>query len=335
MRKLKKVLIIAEAGVNHNGSLKRALKLVDVCKKIGADIIKFQTWKTEKVVTKNSPKADYQKKFFKKKTQFESLKKLELSFDDFKKIKKYCDKKKILFLSTADEIESANFLRFLQPFFKVGSAELTDIPFLRKLAKFKKPILISTGMANLREISVALKNITRVGLKKNLITLMHCNTAYPTPLEDLNLKAIRTLQKKFNVQVGFSDHSLSIYAPAMAIGMGAKVIEKHITLNKNLNGSDHKSSLEPKEFEKMIHEIRKAEKILGSGIKKVTKSEKVNLKIVRKSIVAQKNIKKGEKFSIKNLTVKRPGTGISPIHWDKIIGSISKKNYKIDDLINA
>jgi Sialic acid synthase len=278
MKKLKKVFIIAEAGVNHNGSFKKALQLVDTCKKVGADAIKFQTWKTEKVLTKNSPKPSYQKNYLKKNTQFEILKNLELSFNDFKKIKKYCDKKKILFLSTADEIESANFLRSLQPFFKIGSAELTDIPFLRKISKFKKPLIISTGMSNNAEIGIALKNIINSGLKRKTITLMHCNSAYPTPSEDVNLKAIKTLKKKFKVQVGFSDHTVSTSAPLAAVTMGAKVIEKHITLSRKLKGPDHSSSLEPKEFKFMISQIREVEKMLGRGLKKMSKSEKINLK---------------------------------------------------------
>ncbi len=329
----KKTFIIAEAGVNHNGSLNKALKLVDAAINAKADAIKFQTWKTENVVIKNSIKAPYQNKFYKNNTQFEMLKKLEMKFSNFITIKKYCDKKKIVFLSTADEYESAKFLKPLIKYIKVGSAEINDFPFLIKLAKFRKPIFLSSGMASLNEIREAVNILTSNGLKKNKICVLHCNTAYPTPFEDANLNAINTIKKKLNISVGYSDHTPSIEASLAAVSIGAEIIEKHFTLNNKDNGPDHASSLEPDKFYEMVNSIRNIEKALGNGIKKITKSEKINIKSTRKSVVANKAIKKGSKFNEKNITIKRPGTGISPTLYFKIIGRIAKRDYEIDDFI--
>ncbi len=333
MIKLKKVFIIAEAGVNHNGSFKRALKLVDEAKKCNADAIKFQTWKTENVVTKSSPKAKYQINKNIKETQFDMLKKLELKYRQFKKIKKYCDKKNIIFMSTADEIESANFLKPLVKYIKIGSAELIDIPFLRKIAKFNKVVILSTGLSYMNDVKLAFETLIKNGLKKNKIILLHCNSAYPTPYSDVNLNAIIQLKKKFNVDVGFSDHTQSIEISLAAVAMGAKVIEKHFTLNKNFKGPDHKASLNPREFKKLVESIRNIEIAFGNGKKIPSKSELVNLLVVRKSIVAKKIIKKGEIFSDKNLIIKRPGKGLNPKYYDKLIGKKSNRNYNIDDFI--
>jgi len=333
MKKFKKVFIIAEAGVNHNGSIKRALKLVDEAKKCQADAIKFQTWKTENVVTKNSPMAKYQKKNNSKETQFDMLKKLELTYNQFLLIKKYCDKKKIIFMSTADEIESANFLKPLVKFVKVGSAELTDIPFLEKIAKFNKVIFLSTGLSNISDVKLAFKTLLKKGQKKEDIILLHCNSAYPTPFVDVNLKAMITLKKLFNTEIGYSDHTKSIEVSIAAVAMGARVIEKHFTLSKKLKGPDHNASLNPSEFNKLVKSIRNVEDSLGSGIKKPSKSEMINFIAIRKSIVAKENILKGEYFTNKNLTIKRPGKGMHPKFFNKLIGKKSNKNYKIDDFI--
>jgi len=331
--KVKKIFIIAEAGVNHNGSLKLALKLVDEAKKAGADAIKFQTWKTDNVIRKNTKLAEYQKKNNEFDNQYDLLKNLELPYEAFDVIKKYSNKKKIKFLSTADEIESAIFLKKIQNIFKIGSAELTDLPFLSKIAKFKKNIILSTGLSTFKEIKIALKILMQNGLKKNKITILHCNSAYPTPLKDMNLNVIKSLKEKFKIKVGLSDHSKSLIAPIIAVSLGATVIEKHFTLNNKKKGPDHSMSLNPKNFRLMVKNIRQAEEMFGVSEKKITNSEKINKNLIRKSIVAQKKIKKGDIFSDINLTVKRPGYGISPLFWNKIIKKKSKRNYEIDEYI--
>lgn len=330
-----KTLIIAEAGVNHNGSLSQCYKLIDAAKKAGADIVKFQTFNAETLSTKQSPKAEYQKKFNKKETQFEMLKKLELSKKNHFKIKNYCKKKQIEFLSSAFDIEDLIFLKKLRlKRFKVPSGEITNYLYLKKIANYKKEIILSTGMANIKEISTAIKVLQKNGLSKDKIKLLHCSSEYPADTSVLNLKAISTLRKKFKLDIGYSDHSMSLISPSIAISLGAKIIEKHITLNNNLKGPDHKSSLNPKDFKKMVENIRQTERSLGSGVKIPTKEEIKNSKIVRKSIVAKKIITKGEKFSLKNLTFKRPGTGISPMMINTLLKKKAKKNYQIDDLIN-
>jgi N,N'-diacetyllegionaminate synthase len=329
-----KVLIIAEAGVNHNGSLELAFKLVDAAYEAGADIIKFQTWKTENVVTIHSPKAKYQSASnHSDETQFEMLKKLELPYSDFIKLKNYCETKGIEFLSTADEIESAHFLNSLQDFFKVGSAELTDIPFLRKLSEFKKPIILSTGMGTLGEIEIALRNIEISGLPRNYHTVLHCNTEYPTPLEDVNLLAIKTIREAFRVRVGYSDHTIGSEIPIAAVALGARIIEKHFTLNKSLQGPDHIISASPEELKALVKSIRSLEIAMGNGIKTPSESEIINIPIIRKSIVAKKKIEKGELFTPENITVKRPGTGLSPLYWDLVVGRQSTKEYNPDEFI--
>lgn len=325
--------IIAEAGVNHNGSLRLAKKLVDAAKNAGADAIKFQTFKTEDLVTEGAATASYQKKNTgKKESQFKMLKKLELSEKDFIKLKKYCDKKNILFLSTPHTENAIDFLEQLRaPAYKVASGDLTNLPLLEKISKKKKPIILSTGMATLKEVREAVKVIKNQG--NNKIILLHCTTNYPCPLREVNLRAMLTLKEKFNLLVGYSDHTEGVLVPTMAVAMGALVIEKHFTLDKNLPGPDHKASLEPKELKVMVKMIRTTEQILGSGIKKPTKSEEKIKKITRKSIAAKTDIKKGQKITKNMLIIKRPGTGIEPKYLNRVIGRVVKRSKKKDDLI--
>lgn len=331
----KRVFIIAEAGVNHNGDINLAYKLTDVAKEAGVDAIKFQTFKTEKIISKYADMASYQKKNLStNESQYEMIKKLELSYKEFKKLKNYCDEIKIMFLSTPDEECSLNFLvdELNMPIIKIGSGEVTNLPYLRKIAAKNKSIIMSTGMANLGEVEEAINTIRSVNSKAK-ISLLHCTTNYPTPYEEVNLKAMQTLAAAFKLPVGYSDHTLGIEVPIAAVAMGAKIIEKHFTLDKNMKGPDHKASLEPDELKKMVVSIRNIEEALGNGIKKPSKSEEKNIKIVRKSIIANCIIKKGEIFTKNNITVKRPGNGISPMRWDEIIGQRSNKDYQKDELI--
>ena len=336
MKIKKKVFIIAEAGVNHDGSLKKALKLIDVAKSVGANAVKFQTFKAEDLATKSAPKADYQIKNSskKKETQYEMLKKLEFSDKMHRACIKRCKEKKILFISSAFDIKNLLYLKKLNiSMFKVPSGEINNIPYLETLGKFNKKIILSTGMSNIGEIKLAINTLVKNGTKRSNISLLQCTSAYPAPPEEINLRTILTLKKKFNLIVGLSDHSVGVNAPPAAVSLGAKIIEKHLTLNKNLKGPDHKASLNPKEFKIMVNNIRTVEKMLGSFLKKITKSEKKNIKIVRKSIVASKDILKNERFSKSNIACKRPGTGIKPVHFNKILGKKSKKNFKKDELI--
>ena len=330
-----KTFIIAEAGVNHNGSLKKALKLIDVAVAAGANAIKFQTFKTENLTTDYALKAEYQKyKSLKKETQFQMLKKLEFTEEMHKACFKKCKKKKIIFISSAFDIESLNYLKkFKLSYFKVPSGEITNIPYLEVLGKFGKKIILSTGMSSIFEIKNAVKILIRNGTKKNNITLMQCTSAYPAPYDEINLNTIATLRSIFKLNIGFSDHSLGIQASIAAVALGAKVIEKHLTLSKKLKGPDHRASLDSKEFKFMVQSIRIVEKTLGNKIKKITKSEKKNIYIVRKSIVASTKIKKNERFSNLNITCKRPGTGISPLFFKKLIGKKSVINFNKNDLI--
>jgi len=330
---MNKTFIIAEAGVNHNGRLDLALKLVDAAAFAGVDAIKFQTWKTELLLTRGTELAEYQKASQENNSQFDMLKKLELTYFEFSQIKTYCDKKNIMFLSTPDEIESAKFLDDLQDIFKIGSGEITNLPLLTFIGGLKKQIIISTGMSNLEEIQDALNILINSGTKKDRITVLHCNTEYPTPFEDVNLNAMVTMQNKLGVKIGYSDHTTGIVVPIGAVSLGASVIEKHFTLDKSMEGPDHKASLEPNELKKMVEEIRIVEKSLGNGIKEPSFSEKKNINIVRKSIVAAKTIHKGDVFTKHNISTKRPATGISPMDWDKLIGTTAHKNYLPDDLI--
>ena len=327
------VFIIAEAGVNHNGDINLAKELIDVAVDAGVDAVKFQTWKTEKLITKNALKAKYQEENTKEKTQYEMLKKLELSYEDFIELKKYCDKKGIIFMSTPDEEESALFLKDLQDIFKIGSGELTNLPFLQLIGSFDKKIILSTGMGTLCEIEKALFTLINAGTKKENITILHATTSYPTKFEDVNLNAMLTIKNAFKVNIGYSDHTLGIEVPIAAVALGAKVIEKHFTLSRNLEGPDHKASLEPNELKEMVKAIRNIEKSLGDGIKKPTDIEIENKKVVRKVIVAKKDIKKGEIFTKENLTLKRNSKGLGAEFFELIIGMRALKDFKQDEPI--
>ena len=331
-----KTFIIAEAGVNHNGSLELAKKMIDAAVEAGADAVKFQTFKAERVVSRYASKAEYQKKTTTAdESQLEMIKKLELDAAAHQTLIDYCKKKNIRFLSTPFDLESIDLLNELGlDIFKIPSGEITNLPYLRKIGALKKEIILSTGMANLGEIEDALDVLTGAGTKLKDITVLHCNTEYPTPIEDVNLKAMLTIKAAFlGVNIGYSDHTLGIEIPIAAVAMGATIIEKHFTLDKNMTGPDHKASLEPDELKAMVRAIRNIEKALGNGIKKPSPSELKNKPIVRKSIVAARDISKGEPFTEENLTVKRPGTGISPMRWDEVVGQSASKDYKQDDLI--
>lgn len=326
-------LIIAEAGVNHNGKLDLALKLCDAAKEAGADVVKFQTWKTEKIITRTVSQADYQtENTGKTESQFDMLKRLELSYDDFRKIKAHCDKIGIQFASTADEEESLDFLISLGiPFIKIGSGEITNIPYLRIMGSKKLPIIISSGMSTLAEVDVALAELRNAGATD--IILLHCTTNYPCPMNDVNLKAMLTLKEAFKIPVGYSDHTEGIEVPVAAVAMGAKVIEKHFTLDRNMEGSDHLASTEPDEFNKMVESIRNIEKAMGNGEKVPTMSEIDISKVVLKRCVASKKIKTGEIFNENNLTVKRNDKGLPAKYWDLLIGKKATKEYEIDEAV--
>ncbi|APF22975.1 N-acetylneuraminate synthase [Clostridium butyricum] len=330
---MKKVFVIAEAGVNHNGNYELAKKLVDVAVEAEADAVKFQTFISEKCICKNASKAVYQKETTNiDESQLEMVKKLELSFEEFHNLKKYCDSKNIMFLSTPFDNYSIEFLDSMGiSIFKIPSGEITNYPYLKKVGLLKKKVILSTGMSTLQEIRNAVKVLRDTGTAD--ISILHCNTEYPTPIEDVNLNVINTLKEEFKLNVGYSDHTLGIEIPIAAAAIGADVIEKHFTLNRNMQGPDHKASLEPEELKNMIKSIRNIEKAMGSGKKEVSKSEAKNLNIARKSIVANCLIKKGEIFSESNLTCKRPGNGISPMRWNEIIGKAAERDFKEDELI--
>ena len=330
-----KTFIIAEAGVNHNGSIDLAKQMIDVALEAGADAVKFQTFKTENLVSKNAPKADYQKiSTGNNESQFEMIKKLELDENAHKILFEYCREKTIHFLSSPFDLDSIDLLNKLgMGIFKIPSGEITNVPYLRKIGGLEKKVILSTGMADLGEIEDALDVLINAGTKLKNITLLHCNSEYPTPIEDVNLQAMLTIAQTFGVSSGYSDHTLGIEVPIAAVALGARVIEKHFTLDKNMEGPDHKASLEPDELKAMVHAIRNIEKALGNGIKEASPSELKNKPVVRKSIVAACDIKKGEVFTKNHITVKRPGTGISPMRWDEIVGKTSAKDYHEDDLI--
>ncbi len=330
-----KTFIIAEAGVNHNGDIGLAKKLIDAAANSGVDAVKFQTWKTELLVTEDAKMAEYQiDNTQKEESQFQMLKRLELSYDDFLELKEYCDSKNIVFMSTPDEEQSATFLNALQDTFKIGSGELTNTPFLRHIASFGKPIILSTGMGYLSEVEHALFTLKEAGVPTELITVLHATTDYPTSPKDVNLQAMLTMASAFpGITIGYSDHTLGIEIPVAAVAMGAKVIEKHFTLDKTMEGPDHKASLEPQELTSMVQAIRNIELALGSGWKVPTATEKQNRNIVRKSIVAAQAIAEGTVFTKNMLLIKRPGDGISPTRWDEVIGSIAKKDYRDGELI--
>ena len=330
-----KVFIIAEAGVNHNGSLDLAKKLIDVASESGANAVKFQTFKAEKLVSKNAQKADYQKQTTNKtESQFDMIKKLELDMDTHKELIAYCETKNIMFLSTPFDHDSIELLNDLGlEIFKIPSGEITNLPYLRHIGKLNKKVILSTGMANIGEIEDALDILICAGTKKENITVLHANTMYPTPMEDVNLKAMVTIGNTFDIAFGYSDHTLGIEVDIAAVAMGASCVEKHFTLDKMMEGPDHKASLEPHELKSMIKAIRNIELALGSCVKKPSKSEIPNMQIARKSIVAKIEIKKGDKLSEENITIKRPGNGINPMRWDEVVGTIAAKDYKEDELI--
>ena len=327
------MLIIAEAGVNHNGDLNLAKKLIEQAAKAGADIVKFQTFKAEDCVSIKAKKAKYQlENTAKDESQLEMIKKLELSYESHFELMKHCKKHGIAFLSTPFDLESVEFLRGLDlPYFKIPSGEITNFPYLKAVAKCKKKVLLSTGMANLAEIEAALEILRKNGTRD--ITLLHCTTEYPAPFEEVNLNAIKTLKEAFKLKVGYSDHTKGIVAALGAVALGAVVIEKHFTLDKTMEGPDHKASLEPSELKELCEGIRTLEKALGNGIKKASKSEAKNIIIARKSLVAKREIQKGEKFSEQNLTTKRPGSGISAMRYEEYLGKRALKTYKKDELI--
>jgi N,N'-diacetyllegionaminate synthase len=329
------VLIIAEAGVNHNGSVEIAHNLIDAAANAGADYVKFQTFSADRLVTLTAPKAEYQEKYTSEhESQFMMLEKLALDIQDHKSLLSHCSDRSIGFLSTGFDIQSLDSLFELKlDRFKIPSGELTNLPYLRHIASFSKPLIVSTGMASFEEIDSALVALEDSGVKKNQITLLHCNTAYPTPMTDVNLRVLKSMKKKFDVAVGYSDHTMGIEVPIAATALGATVIEKHITLDRRLDGPDHQSSIEPEEFSNMVRCIRNIEEALGERIKKATSSEKRNIPIVRKSLVAAVAIQKGEYFTSENMTAKRPGTGISPMRWDEFIGKVAIRNYEPDELL--
>lgn len=333
---MNRVKIIAEAGVNHNGSLGLAKLLVDKAVEAGADIVKFQTFKSEKMVSKSAKQAEYQQKNIGKSSgsQLDMLKKLELSQEDHQELMAYCKEKGIRFLSTAFDMDSVDFLHSLKlGLWKIPSGEVTNYPYLRKIAQYHEPVILSTGMCEMSDIEAAIEVLIKNGLSIDQITVLHCNTEYPTPFKDVNLKAMSAIGDKFGVKIGYSDHTEGIEVPIAAVALGATVIEKHFTLDKNMEGPDHKASLEPDELKTMISAIRNIEQALGTGHKKITESERKNIEAARKSIVAACPIKKGELFTEGNLTVKRPGTGISPMRWDEVIGLIAKRDFLEDQLI--
>lgn len=330
-----KTIIIAEAGVNHNGSLVIAKKLIEEAAKAGADFIKFQTFVTENLVSKNTILAEYQKKNFKKdSSQFEMLKDLELSLNDHYELIDHCYQHKIAFFSTAFDLDSIDLLAKLDfKFWKIPSGEITNLPYLQKIGSFNLPIILSTGMATLGEIEDAIEVLEESGTSREIITVLHCTTEYPAPINEVNLNAMTTIAEAFKVKVGYSDHTEGIEIPLAAVALGASVIEKHFTLDRNMKGPDHKASLEPDVFKKMVEAIRNIELAMGSGIKRPTECEIKNKIAARKSLVAFKTIRKGELFTKDNLTIKRPGNGISPMYWNQLLGVDAKKDYQPDDLI--
>ena len=331
-----KVLIIAEAGVNHNGSLEIAKRLVDEASSAGVDIIKFQTFKAEKLVSKAAKQAEYQKKNIGngEESQYVMLKKLELSNNQHEELIAYCNLKNIRFFSTAFDMDSIDYLHSLNlGLWKIPSGEITNYPYLKKIASYKEPVILSTGMCELSDIENAINVLVTNGVPKDIITILHCNTEYPTPMKDVNLKAMLEIKEKFGVKIGYSDHTEGIEVPIAAVALGATVIEKHFTLDKNMEGPDHKASLEPSELKAMVKSIRNIEQALGTGHKTVSESERKNIEIARKSIVAAKDIKEGDIFTEENITVKRPGNGISPMEWENVIGKVAKRNFQEEELI--
>lgn len=336
---MNKVLIIAEAGVNHNGSMENAFRLVDAAIKAGVDYVKFQTFKSENLVSRSAKKAEYQIENTgdAEESQLNMLKKLELSHEQHEQLIAYCKQNNIQFFSTAFDLDSLQYLEDIGlDMVKIPSGEITNLPYLRKAAQLFSRVVLSTGMSTMDDIKNALNVFLEQGISKNNITILHCNTEYPTPFEDVNLKAMLHIQKEFGTEVGYSDHTLGIEVPIAAVALGATVIEKHFTLDKTMEGPDHAASLEPDELKAMVESIRNIEQaISGDGFKRPSISEQKNTNIARKSIVAAKNIIKGETLTEENLTVKRPGTGISPMKWDEVLGTKATRNFNEDELIET
>ncbi len=331
----KKVIIIAEAGVNHNGSYELAIKMVDEAKRAGADYVKFQTAKPELVISTFAPKAEYQKETTgAAESQLEMCKAIHLPLTDYKPLKEYCDKVGIGFMSTPFDLVSIDVLEPLDmDYYKIPSGEITNLPYLRKIASKHRPVILSTGMCEVEEVEAALQVLEQGGVKRSDIIVLHCNTEYPTPMADVNLRAMDDLRRSLGVEVGYSDHTKGIEVPIAAVALGATVIEKHFTLDKTMEGPDHKASLEPDELKAMVDAIRNIEQALGDGHKHVSPSERKNMDIARKSIVAARDIRKGEVLTEDNITTKRPGNGISPMRWDSVIGTTAIRDFGYDELI--
>lgn len=335
---MSRVLIIAEAGVNHNGDMKIAERLIDVAADAGADIVKFQTFKAEALVTKTAAMADYQQRNMQEKdgAQFAMLKKLELKPDQHLALIAKCRQRGIRFLSTGFDIESLDFLEsFDLGIWKIPSGEITNLPYLEAIGRKPGQIILSTGMSTTEEVREAVKILAGVGVTLDRLTVLHCNTEYPTPYIDVNLRAMKALGDSVGAAYGYSDHTLGIEVPIAAVALGATVIEKHFTIDRNLSGPDHKASLEPSELKAMVQAIRNVSLSLGSDIKGPSASESKNIPIARKSIVAKRAIKKGEKYTIENLTTKRPGTGVSPMKWNYVVGHLAERDYLEDELIEV
>lgn len=329
---MQKVLIIAEAGVNHNGDINIAKRLIDEAKRSGADIVKFQTFNPQKLASKYATMAEYQKENLgREESQEAMLSKLTLSWGEYVELAEYCKKIGIKFLSTPFESESIHFLDDLQDIWKIPSGEITNYPYLVEIARTGKEVILSTGMSNIDEVKGAIDVLKKHGAGK--ITLLHCTTNYPTPMDDVNLRAMLTLERECGCAVGYSDHTQGIEVPIAAVAMGATVIEKHFTLDRNMDGPDHKASLEPDELKAMVSAIRNVEKAMGNGNKVPSPSEMANIAVARKSIIAAKDIRAGEIFSEENLTTKRPGTGINPMRWNEVLGQKAKRDFAEDELI--
>lgn len=330
---MKRVCIIAEAGVNHNGDIDVAKRLVDVAYESGADVVKFQTFQADNLVSRYAQKAEYQRRLTdEKETQREMLKKLELTYDMHVELSRYCKEVGIHFLSTPFDLDSIDLLENIgMSLYKIPSGEITNLPYLRKIGSLKKPVILSSGMSTMGEVKEAVKILKENGASD--ISVLHCNTQYPTPMQDVNLNVMNAIRKETGVCVGYSDHTEGIEVPIAAVAMGAEIIEKHFTLDKTMEGPDHKASLEPQELQAMVKAIRNIEMALGDGEKKPTPSERDNMAVVRKSIIAKRKIETGEIFSDENITTKRPGTGISPMLWDSVIGTAAKRKYEEDELI--
>lgn len=330
---MSRVFVIAEAGVNHNGDIEIAKQLIDAASEAGADAVKFQTFQADSLVCRTAKKAEYQLETTDRtETQYDMLKKLELTPQMHRELIEHCIKRNIMFLSTPFDLESIKLLSELgMQIYKIPSGEITNLPYLREIAKQQKKIILSTGMSSMDEVKAAVNVLKNNGTEE--LTLLHCNTQYPTPISDVNLLAMVKMREETGLPVGYSDHTQGIEVPIAAAALGAEVIEKHFTLDRKMEGPDHKASLEPQELMQMVVGIRKIESALGSKIKQVSESEMTNVAIVRKSIVAAANIKRGEKYTEKNITTKRPATGISPMLWDEIIGKTADRDYKVDEII--